>query len=81
VIKSSMDDGSNVTVLAKKLGNITDIDISPGIVGFLLFDFYASCRLKISIKIFLVANAVAGTCIKDDHCFLAKTCIQTYSKL
>ena len=30
VIKSSMDDGSDVTVVAKGLGNITAIDVARG---------------------------------------------------
>ena len=36
VLKSSPDDGSNVTILAKELGNITAIDVAHGNLVFSL---------------------------------------------
>ena len=30
VIKSSLDDGSNISIVAKDLGNVTAVDISQG---------------------------------------------------
>jgi len=35
VIKSSMDDGSNITIVAEGLGNVTAIDVTRGKFDFL----------------------------------------------
>ena len=36
VIKSSMDDGSNITIVAEGLGNVTAIDVTRGKFDFLM---------------------------------------------
>ena len=59
VIKSSLDNGSDITVIATELGNITAIDVS---LGNSLHSALTVPRLPLLLK----------CCLKAGHCFAKK---------